>query len=197
VRVSEIHPRVLRPRNGAVWGVLSATPVFSGEHGVCATPYDNPPSLIRETMCSGLLPIVQWLIALERSPPPTKYLQTIERLQGLTMLVYYPLEHLYYFASHSILPARLFPSPPTNAKIALWSCRAWATYVALQFLHLREDWKLLKLRERALRRNTGKQTGTGEAASTSLEHFEVAQRRRAIWNEFLVNVGYLPLTLHW
>ncbi|KAF8511510.1 peroxisomal biogenesis factor 11 [Gautieria morchelliformis] len=145
----------------------------------------------------GLLPIIQWLIALERTPPPTKYLQTIERLQGLSMLIYYPLEHLYYFTSHSILPSRFSPSPSANAKIAVWSCRAWAAYVVLQFLHLREDWKLLKLRERALRRDSTKTTGDGESSLTSPEHTEVAQRKNAIWDEFMVNVGYLPLTLHW
>jgi hypothetical protein len=113
------------------------------------------------------------------------------------MLIYYPLEHFYYFTSHSILPSRFSPSPAANAKIAVWSCRAWAAYVVLQFLHLREDWKLLKLRERALRRDSNKMTGDGEASLTSVERTEVAQRNNAIWNEFMVNVGYLPLTLHW
>ena len=113
------------------------------------------------------------------------------------MLIYYPLEHLYYFTSHSILPPRISPSPSVNAKVILWSCRAWAAYVVLQFLHLREDWKLLKLRERALKRNSGTPIGVGEGSSTFVEDIEVAQRKSAIWNEFLVNVGYLPLTLHW
>ena len=167
--------------------------------GLCHTSGSFPRklNLTCETIHLGLLPIIQWLIALERSPPPTKYLQTIERLQGLSMLIYYPLEHIYYFTSHSIFPARFSPSSSTNAKIALWSCRAWAAYIVLQFLHLKEDWKLLKLRERALRRNSGKTSGTGEFPSASPDHLEVAQRKSAIWNEFLVNVGYLPLTLHW
>jgi len=112
------------------------------------------------------------------------------------MLIYYPLEHLYYFASHSILPARITPPSVTNNKIALWSCRAWAVYVVLQFMHLREDWRLARARERALKRNSGIMNGTGEGAP-SLEGVEVAQRKSAIWNEFLVNVGYLPLTIHW
>ncbi|KAF8591204.1 hypothetical protein K439DRAFT_1327939 [Ramaria rubella] len=140
----------------------------------------------------GLLPIIQWLIGLERAPPPTKYLHNIERLQGLSMLIYYPLEHYYFFASKNILSPRLSPSQSTNAKLAIWSCRAWAAYVVLQFLHLREDWKLLKLRERALKKNYSQTSGVSDA-----ERFEIAQRRRTIWNELLVNVGYLPLTLHW
>lgn len=142
----------------------------------------------------GLLPIFQWMISLERTPPPTKYLQTIERLQGLSMLIYYPLEHIYYLASHSVLPPRLSPSLATNNKIAIWSCRAWAVYVVLQFFHLKEDWKLLKLRERALKRNSEKKF---DDVSASPERLEVAQRKKAILNELLVNIGYLPLTVHW
>ena len=134
------------------------------------------------------------MISLERTPPPTKYLQTIERLQGLSMLIYYPLEHIYYLACHSILPPRLSPSPATNNKIAVWSCRAWAAYVVLQFLHLKEDWKLLKLREKALRRNSEKKF---DDTNPSPEQADIAQRKSAIWNEVLVNIGYLPLTVHW
>lgn len=142
----------------------------------------------------GLLPIFQWLISLERTPPPTKYLQTVERLQGLSMLIYYPLEHIYYLASHSVLPPRLSPSAATNNKIAIWSCRAWAAYVFLQFFHLKEDWKLLKLRERALKRNSEKKF---DDASPSSDQVEIAQRKKAILNELFVNIGYLPLTVHW
>ena len=112
------------------------------------------------------------------------------------MLIYYPLEHFYYFASHSILPSRISPSPSVNKKVALWSCRAWAAYVVFQFLHLKEDWKLLKLRERALQKASGKMNGARDGAM-SLESVEVARRKSAFWNELLVNVGYLPLTVHW
>lgn len=84
------------------------------------------------------------------------------------MIAYYPLEHLYYLLAHSIVPAELpMPSllsllPFTKSKrsdrripldmnaISIWSCRFWALYVALQFAHLREDRKLLQVRERAM-----------------------------------------------
>lgn len=110
------------------------------------------------------------------------------------MLIYYPLEHIYYFAAHSLLPPRFCPSPSLNNKISIWSCRAWAVYVFLQFLHLKEDWKLYKLRERALKRNSDKLNVNDEP---STEQVEIEQRKRAIWIEFWVNVGYLPLTVHW
>lgn len=123
------------------------------------------------TLHTGILPIVQWLTTLERNPPPTRTLVTIERLQGWAMLAYYPLEHLSYLISHAILPDSFdLPILPNlfgmlsrrkgkgkagrwrlDADVlGLWACRCWAVYVALQFAHLREDMKLLRSRERAV-----------------------------------------------
>ncbi|KDQ57330.1 hypothetical protein JAAARDRAFT_35956 [Jaapia argillacea MUCL 33604] len=150
----------------------------------------------------GLLPIVQWLISLERSPPPTRKLLTIERMQGWSMLAYYPLEHLYYLCSHSIIPST-FPSLASlfssHAKpivlntdaMGIWSCRFWALYVVLQFAHLKEDRELLKIREKALNKAKGK------ANNGAAEKEDLQKRWDAFWNEFVVNVGYLPLTVHW
>jgi len=147
----------------------------------------------------GLLPIFQWLISLERNPQPTRKLHIIERLQACSMLAYYPLEHLSYLGSHGIIPTVIknplaFLSkkkyisldPPT---LGVWSCRLWALYVFLQFAHLREDRKLLELRRKALRRAKG--TGL-----TPSEKQEIAQRSDAWWSEVLVNLGFLPLTIH-
>jgi hypothetical protein len=117
------------------------------------------------------------------------------------MVAYYPLEHIYYLCSHGILPptipslASLFSPTAKPIKINLdsvgmWSCRFWALYVVLQFAHLREDRILLKIRERTLRK--AKSTGT----STS-EKEELSQRWDAYWSEVAVNIGYLPLTIHW
>ncbi|KAI0950776.1 hypothetical protein AcW1_010357 [Taiwanofungus camphoratus] len=155
----------------------------------------------------GLLPIIQWLISIERSPPPTRKLLTIERLQGWSMLAYYPLEHVYYLLSHSIIPPE-FPSVSLSAllpfnkskfsgkrtpldmnALSIWSCRFWALYVALQFVHLREDGKLLKKQERAV--------GKSKAIATQAERDELKKRWDALWSEFVVNLGYLPLTVHW
>ena len=84
------------------------------------------------------------------------------------MLAYYPLEHLYYLLSHSVIPDKIaLPSltafvpfirtQPSNkhipldiGKLGLWSTRFWAAYVVLQLAHLREDSKLLSVRERTL-----------------------------------------------
>jgi len=153
------------------------------------------------TVCPGLLPIFQWLISLERNPPATRNLLTIERLQGWAMLAYYPLEHLYYLGSHGIIPTTI-TSPlslfsPKRKRVsldpntlALWSCRFWAAYVFLHFGHLYEDRKLLKQRHNSIRKSKG--TGL-----TKEEKLEMEQRWDAFWSEVIVNVGYLPLTVHW
>ncbi|KAH8102777.1 hypothetical protein DFH11DRAFT_1715450 [Phellopilus nigrolimitatus] len=149
----------------------------------------------------GLLPIYQWLTSLERMPPPTRSLLTIERVQGWSMLLYYPFEHLYYLRSNGLLPATISLSLPfikslpvklDAVKLALWSTRAWAVYVFLQFAHLREDNRLLKLRERALTKVKGKSSNEVDA-----EKFELSLRRDALRNEFIANLGNLPLTIHW
>lgn len=111
----------------------------------------------------GILPIIQWLTSLERAPPPTRTLVTIERLQGWAMLAYYPLEHLAWLVGHAVLPApTIFGGKARAGKgkrrgwtieagtLGVWSCRCWAVYVVLQFAHLREDMRLLRMRERAV-----------------------------------------------
>ena len=155
--------------------------VHCGESGVllpCPILYLG----IYNFVVPGLLPILQWLITLERNPPPTRKLLIIERLQGWAMLAYYPVEHLYYLASHGIVPAVGIDIK----RLGILSCRFWAAYVLLQFAHLREDRKLLLLRERSIKK--GKQQGTEVEMKASWDGY---------WNEIIINAGYLPLTIHW
>ena len=79
------------------------------------------------------------------------------------MLAYYPLEHLAHLPSHGIIPntiptlRSLFSSAakPITLDTNWWSCRFWALFVLLQFAHLREDRKLLMMREKTLRKAKG------------------------------------------
>lgn len=136
---------------------------------------------------------------MERNPPPTRALLTIERLQGWSMLAYYPLEHLYYLRSRDLIPVTI-PSVSSllrrtskrvhlNAKfLVLWSCRAWAVYVILQFAHLLEDRKLLLLKEKNLRKGKGAGAEDKEDLRSKWDSF---------WNEVVANSANLPLALHW
>ncbi|KAF8631367.1 hypothetical protein AX15_002424 [Amanita polypyramis BW_CC] len=148
----------------------------------------------------GMLPIVQWLISLERNPQPTRKLLTIERLQGWAMLAYYPLEHLYYLRSHGILPSTI-PSPLSlffnvkrikldANKLALWSSRFWALYVILHFAHLKEDKELLEARQRSLRKGKG----TGLSVE---EKQDIHQKWNMFWSDAVTNLAYFPMTIHW
>ncbi|KAG5649962.1 hypothetical protein H0H81_001309 [Sphagnurus paluster] len=148
----------------------------------------------------GLLPIIQWLVSLERNPQPTRRLLTIERLQGWSMLAYYPLEHLSYLLSHGLIPASIpaIPYLSSSSKrikldansLGIWSTRFWALYVILQLGHLCEDRKLLQARERNLRKAKG-------VGLTAAEKQELKQRWDAYRSELITNLAYLPLTIHW
>jgi hypothetical protein len=149
----------------------------------------------------GILPILQWLISLERTPPPTRRLLTIERTQGWAMLAFYPLDQLFYLTSHGIMSptvelpfastvSKLVPGAPQQvkldaAKMSRWSVRFWAVYVVLQLVHLREDRILLLKRQKALKKVRGP------------EHEELKNRWGAWYNELAVNLAYFPLTIHW
>ncbi|WAR58940.1 hypothetical protein PtB15_10B280 [Puccinia triticina] len=143
-----------------------------------------------------LISIVQWLRSLNALPPSGSKPVQIERLQVISMLIYYPLEHLYFLASKGVLPL----SPRLINKAALYSCRAWAAYTLLHFFHLREELKLLEPeRRRLLALQAGTDFNTprkpSPAVATSLQEME--GRRAALINGLIVNLAYTPLSLHW
>ncbi|KAJ7637636.1 hypothetical protein DFH06DRAFT_1218750 [Mycena polygramma] len=150
----------------------------------------------------GLFQVFQWLISLERTQQPTRNRLTIERLQGWSMLGYYPFEHLCYLRIHDVIPATvaspaslLDPSAKPfhlDAKdLSLWSCRFWASYVILQFAHLREDRQLLQQQQRTLRK------GKSGSGPTPAEKQDLQRRWDAYWSGLLVNICNLPLALHY
>lgn len=145
------------------------------------------------------------MIYLERSPPATRLLHNIERIQGWSMLIYCPMEAIAYLAGHNIVSL----SSSSQNRLCLYSSRAWAIYVGLQLLHLVEDNRLLRLRARALERTRGHPSPIQQGQKEKEKNLSVEQvqtrrlwdelddRKEAILNEFWVNLGYLPLTVHW
>ena len=148
-----------------------------------------------------MLPIVQWLIALERAPPPTRRLLTIERTQGWSMLAFFPLQQLSFLRTNDLVPAALpLPTAPSgkprrvtinDGAVSLWSTRLWMAYVVLQLAHLREDRALLVKRQRALEKLSAREKLQPQ------ERAELARRWDAWYNELAVNLSYLPMTIHW
>ncbi|KAH8923133.1 hypothetical protein BT69DRAFT_1242432 [Atractiella rhizophila] len=156
----------------------------------------------------GVLPILTWLQALEKPgyKPTSKLNHWIERAQGYSMLAYYPLEHTYFLGSKGLISL----TPAQQGRAGIWSVRFWALYVFLQFAHLYEDLRLLKLRKRAVDALDSPALSADEREGK--EYLEVArtekgdkrkkiaaieQQERGLWDDFIVNVGYAPLTVHW
>lgn len=148
----------------------------------------------------GLLPLIQWMQYVDNTPSPSPLLLTIDRLQNICNLIYYPLEHIYWLGAHEIIPITM---EKTN-KIAIWSCRFWAAYVALQFIHLAEEYRLYKNRLQSIqgqiRAADKKAKETGEPVDKTVFKTEMAAlkaEKKGIWINTIINTGYLPLTVHW
>ena len=128
---------------------------------------------------------------MEKQPPVNRRLRNIERLEALSMLAFYPLEHLYYFGSHSVYSI----APSRLAAIARWSCRAWALYVVVHFLHIQEDLKSLK--HDANRSFTLQKVEEKEGRLAKVDMTAFAKKRRAISLDLASNLAYFPQTVHW
>lgn len=141
-----------------------------------------------------LISIIRWIRSLDALSPSGSQTVQIEKLQAISMLIYYPLEHLYFLASKEVLPL----SNKLINKAALYSCRAWATYTALHFFHLWEDLRLLNRERKELESQSGGSIGSSKsdpAVTSTLKQMD--ERRAALINGLLVNLAYAPLTIHW
>ena len=138
----------------------------------------------------GILSIIRWISAIERSEPTSRFLQTIERIQALSMLSFYTLENFSFFTSPSAPVLSKHFSPSITGKASLWSIRVWAVYTVLQLVHLRVDWKGLKKKERVLEKSA-----VGE--ETDVDVIALKKQKTAIVMSAIENLAYLPLTIHW
>ncbi|KAF9358791.1 hypothetical protein BGX34_008766 [Mortierella sp. NVP85] len=148
----------------------------------------------------GLLPLIQWMQYVDGTPAASPRLLFIDRLQNICNLIYYPLEHIYWLGAHEVIPISM---EKTN-KIAIWSCRFWAAYVVLQFVHLAEEYRLYKVRLGAVRAQVRaadqKAKETGQPVDKTEYKTELAGLRaekKGIFINTIINTGYLPLTVHW
>lgn len=149
----------------------------------------------------AILPMIKWMVGIERALPPTQNLKLIERLQALSMVVYSPMEAAAYLAMHKILPI----SDAVQNQLWLWGCRLWAAYVVLDFWHIIEDNRVLRTNAKALEKSRGHPSPSGSSANalsddqktTQRMWAEIRARKDMLITQFWVNVGYLPLTVHW
>eukprot|EP01125_Pyxidicula_operculata_P014701 TRINITY_DN4929_c0_g1_i1.p1 TRINITY_DN4929_c0_g1~~TRINITY_DN4929_c0_g1_i1.p1 ORF type:complete len:218 (-),score=23.65 TRINITY_DN4929_c0_g1_i1:37-690(-) len=120
----------------------------------------------------GLFEMFQWIKYLEKHGAANNTILTLSRIENVINVIYFPLEHLYWLGAHEIIPL----SKETINKIGLWSCRFWAAYVLVYFVHLWEDWKVAK---------------------KSLDKNNLRKEKRRILVELIINLSYFPMTLHW
>ncbi|KAK8854683.1 hypothetical protein IAR55_003422 [Kwoniella newhampshirensis] len=179
----------------------------------------------------GLLPIIQWLLGLH--PRPLASLRsfllslgnskgfqsekTLPTLQALSLLAYYPLEHISWLASKGVVPL----TPASLNMTALWSVRFWALYVILEIYKMRNTYLGLLGRTRALKNANSEITpseaegfelqDTNATSNISAEKVVVhpptgnvaikVQQIKKDWASWkmavMVNSGYAPLTVHW
>ncbi|KAI9265065.1 peroxisomal biogenesis factor 11 [Phascolomyces articulosus] len=140
----------------------------------------------------GLLPMVQYMNYLEYNKPASKLALAIERVQNLSMIIYYPLEHIYWLSAHDVLPI----STEKSDRIGIWSCRFWAAWVVMEYGRLYEQYRLLKKRETGLL----KRIKAGDIETDEDPEAEMASikaERSSIMVNTIINSGYLPLTAHW
>jgi len=150
----------------------------------------------------GFLGILKFISALERTSASSRTQLTLQRLQGLSMVVYYPLEYIAFFSSPfaPIIPSRIV-SPTQSAKVQMWSIRAWGIYVVLQVWICANQLGELSWKETASRKALDGKSGAlekGEEKEKARSDLEmVLKKKKQVWLQLIANASRLPVILHW
>ncbi|KAI9025488.1 peroxisomal biogenesis factor 11 [Hyaloraphidium curvatum] len=164
-----------------------AAPALAASLSNLAAPLEDVRYVLRYY---ALLPMVQYSSYMEHNPPSNPRLLALGRLQNLCMYFYYPLEHVYWLGKHGVIPI----SKETQDRASLLSVRLWMTYVILYFLHLAEEYRVLGLRQTQL---ALKSTESLDGSDMERSMARLRNDRQAWGLNFLMNLAYFPLTLHW
>ncbi|GJE94579.1 hypothetical protein PsYK624_107490 [Phanerochaete sordida] len=155
---------------------------------------------------TGTLSMLRWLKLIESTPYKTRRLRTIERLQGWSILLYFPIEHITYLIGHEVVPAQWsfslpFASKGAGEKASPWtfnvpvgplvkfSMALWGLYTALQLAHYREDLKGLAQDEANISKT--------KTPATKQKLAEIRRKRNLIMGETVGQLCNLPLAIHW
>jgi len=124
--------------------------------------------------------------ALERNRPASRLLLNLRRVQGLSMIAFYPLDYLSFFSSPLAPLVRGVPRG-TSELAGLWSVRAWGTYVAVQIVLLLQQLKDLSATRRV---NPGTEITREEALA-------IQNKKRDVVLQLISSIVRLPVILHW
>ncbi|KAF8317102.1 hypothetical protein DL93DRAFT_2077251 [Clavulina sp. PMI_390] len=134
------------------------------------------------------------LSALERNKPTSRLQLTLRRLQGISMLIFYPLEFMSFFsAPWAPVLAPRWISFQTGNKAALWSIRAWLVYVAAQVALLLQEQHAIASKEAS----ESEKSTAAEGEEARIQREKTAKRKEQIMYQLVANVSRLPVIVHW
>lgn len=153
----------------------------------------------------GFLGIMKGLSALERNKPASRTQLTLQRLQGISMLIFYPLEFVSFFsAPFAPVLAPRWITPKQGGQAALWSIRAWLVYVLAQVgLLIRERDAIRKQEQAEIEVKVVGSKGELEMAAAEEQEAvraskeRTARRKTQIAYQLVANVSRLPVIMHW
>jgi hypothetical protein len=132
------------------------------------------------------------LSALERNKPDSITQLNLQRIQGLSMLIFYPLEFLSFFSAPwaPVLTSARIITSKQGTKAALWSIRAWLVYTVVQVLLIGREWQTIRAKEAQT------DTVTDEDEEQAARE-KTAKRKEQIWYSAVANISRLPVIVHW
>jgi len=152
----------------------------------------------------GFLGIMKGLSALERNKPASQTQLTLQRIQGISMLIFYPLEFISFFsAPFAPVLAPRWITPKQGGQAALWSIRAWLVYVIAQVGLLVREREAIREQEMEIQVKVPGNEKELEAATpeeheaTRAEKERKTRRKMQIIYQLAANVSRLPVIMHW
>ncbi|KAI9793091.1 MAG: hypothetical protein M1816_000989 [Peltula sp. TS41687] len=128
----------------------------------------------------GLLGILAWAGRAWRHPDADRVVRAIVYAQVLANVLFQALENGAYLAGHGVLGW----SGERRRTVAKWSARFWAVSVGLELGRL---WRVRRVGV------AGGEDGKGGGEKQR----DMGKMERDWWRQVVVNVAYLPLTVHW
>eukprot|EP00698_Gefionella_okellyi_P005731 TRINITY_DN15194_c0_g1_i1.p2 TRINITY_DN15194_c0_g1~~TRINITY_DN15194_c0_g1_i1.p2 ORF type:complete len:234 (-),score=29.44 TRINITY_DN15194_c0_g1_i1:70-771(-) len=130
---------------------------------------------------------VDTILGLRTNNEPNKLLKIIYDIQNISLLFYYPCEHVYYFATKGIISLKRGDKDYTDL-LSRMSCIGWAVYIFLDFFL---DGRSLRATNSKLSEIAAKGLGaSAEAAALRIV------RSNLLW-KFAKNFGDFCNAIHW
>lgn len=134
----------------------------------------------------GLPQTLHWLLQLDVSDRDFQY----RMLQVVSMLVYYPMEHVYWASMRGAL------TMADAEHLSIVSCRAWFLYLAVEACLLLREWR--QLEDPSTFPEADDRGRIAEALSETLKRQrQLKAKRRALLLRTIAVLGDIPLALTW